>query len=49
MRVYELARELGVTLENLGLGRCEHGVEPTDDRQRQDDLAVLGLLVVPTQ
>ena len=36
-------------LEHGLLGRLEHAVEAADHRQRQDDLAVLGLLVVAAQ
>ncbi len=35
--------------EDPGLGGCEYGVEPADDREREDDAAVLGLLVIAAQ
>ena len=39
--------QLGVLGQHLGLGLVEHAVEAAEDRQRQDDLAVVRLLVVP--
>ena len=36
-------------VEHGVLGRLEHAVEAADHRQRQDHLAVLGLLVVAAQ
>ena len=38
---------LGVLGEHLRLGRLQHAVEAAEHDQRQDHLAVLGLLVVP--
>jgi hypothetical protein len=38
--------QLLVPLEHPLLGRLQHRVQPAEDRERQDDLPVLGLLVV---
>ena len=40
---------LGQLRQHGGLGRLQHAVEPAQHGERQDDLAVLGLLVVAAQ
>jgi hypothetical protein len=47
--VLQAALEVFVALENLCLGGLQDRVQPAKDRQREDDLAVLGLLVVPAE
>ena len=44
-----LPGKLLVLLQDGLLGRLEHAVQAADHRQRQDDLAVLGLLVVAAE
>jgi hypothetical protein len=41
--------QLVVLGENFGFGFLKNAIEPTEDRQRQDDLAVVRLLVIATQ
>ncbi len=47
--VLDVALDPGVALDDLGLGGVEDTVEPPQHGQRQDDLPVLGLLVVAPQ
>ena len=44
-----LPLQLLVPSEHVGLDRSEHAVGPAEDREREDDLAVLRLLVVTPQ
>jgi hypothetical protein len=43
--VLDPALQLLVAIEHLGIGWLQDAVKPPDDRERQDDLAVLGLLL----
>lgn len=36
-------------LQDRGLGRFEHAIQPPEDGERQNDLPILGLLVVPAE
>lgn len=45
--VLEATLEVLVALQDLLFGRLQDRVQPAEDRQREDDLAVLRLLVVP--
>ena len=47
--VLDLAGQLLVSLQDGVFGRLEHAVEPADHGEREDHLAVLGLLVVAAQ
>ena len=49
LEVLDPAAELGVPVEHRLLGRLQHAVQAAQHGQRQDDLAVLGLLVVAPQ
>ena len=46
LRVQAFARPLLELRQNCGLGRRQHAVQPPQNRERQDNLAVVGLLVV---
>lgn len=47
--VLDAARQFTLTREDGLLGRFEDAVEAAQHDERQDDLAVLGLLVVPPE
>ena len=49
LHVLDPARQLPVPVEDGLLGCFQDAVQAADHRQRQDDLAVLGLLVVATE
>ena len=49
VHVLQAALELLMALQHLRLRRLEHRVEAAENGEREDDLAVLGLLVVPAQ
>jgi hypothetical protein len=47
--VLDLAGQLLVPLQHVGLRRLPYTVEPTENHERQDDLPVLRLLVVAAE
>ena len=49
IEVLDPTPQLLVSVEHLGLGRLQHAVEAPQHSERQDDLAVPRLLVVPPQ
>src|ERR1019366_10278925 len=49
LKVLDPARKLLLPLQNCLLGRLKDAIQAANDREREDHLAVLGLLVLPAQ